>query len=54
LADRAIDDLRSAAEPGHRNAAQYRYEPALGPLRGRDDFRLLLLELGFQADRIAP
>ena len=38
-ADRAMDDLRRAAAMGWRNPAEYRYEPALGPLRARDDFR---------------
>ena len=31
----------------------YRYEPALAPLRDRDDFRLLLLDLVFPADPFA-
>jgi serine/threonine-protein kinase len=53
LADRAIDDLRRAAAMGYRSAAQYRYEPALAPLRGRDDFRLLMLDLAFPANPIA-
>jgi tetratricopeptide (TPR) repeat protein len=53
LADRAIDDLRRAAAMGYRSPAAYRYEPALGPLRGRDDFRLLLLDLAFPADPFA-
>jgi hypothetical protein len=53
LADRAIDDLRRIAAMGYRNPAQYRYEPALAPLRGRDDFRLLLLDLAFPADPFA-
>jgi serine/threonine-protein kinase len=47
LADRAMDDLRSAAAAGWRNAPAYRHEPSLGPLRGRDDFRLLMLDLAF-------
>jgi hypothetical protein len=38
---------------GYRNPAQYRYEPALARLRGRDDFRLLLLDLAFPADPFA-
>jgi tetratricopeptide (TPR) repeat protein len=53
LADRAMDDLRRAAAMGSRNPAQYRYEPALAPLRGRDDFRLLLLDLAFPPDPFA-
>jgi hypothetical protein len=53
LADRAIDDLRRAAAMGYRSPAAYRYEPALGSLRGRDDFHLLLLDLAFPADPFA-
>ena len=52
-ADQAMNDLRRAAEAGHRNPAAYRYEPALGPLRARDDFRLLMLDLDFPADPFA-
>jgi hypothetical protein len=50
LADRAMNDLRSAAAAGYRNLAVYRYEPSLGPLRGRDDFKLLLMDLAMPAD----
>jgi hypothetical protein len=53
LADRAIDDLRRAVATGHRNLQLYRYEPAPGPLRDRDDFRLLILDLAFPADLFA-
>ncbi len=53
LADRAMDDLRRAAAMGYRNAALYRYEPALAPLRGREDFRLLLLDLAFPDEPFA-
>jgi hypothetical protein len=53
LADRAIDDLRRAAAMGYRNSAQYRYEPALAPLRGREDFRLLMMDLAMPADPFA-
>jgi len=53
LAGRAMDDLRRTAAMGYRNPAQYRYEPALAPLRGRDDFRLLLLDLALPADPFA-
>jgi hypothetical protein len=53
LADQAIDDLRRAVAMGYRIPAQYRYEPALARLRGRDDFRLLLLDLAFPADPFA-
>jgi serine/threonine-protein kinase len=53
LADRAIDDLRRAAAMGYRSPAAYRYEPALGPLRGRDDFRLLMMDVTFPAEPFA-
>ncbi len=52
-ADRAMDDLRRAAPMGWRNPALYRYEPALGPLRARDDFRELMRDLDFPADPFA-
>jgi hypothetical protein len=53
LADRAIDNLRQAAATGWRNPAAYRYEPALAPLRGHDDFRLLMMDLPFPAQPFA-
>ena len=53
LADQATADLRRAAAMGWRDLARCRYEPALAPLRGREDFRLLLLDLAFPADPFA-
>jgi hypothetical protein len=53
LADQAMADLRRAAAMGWRDLAYCRYEPALAPLRGREDFRLLLLDLAFPADPFA-
>ena len=53
LFDRAMDDLRHAAAMGYRNPAQYRYEPALAPLRGRDDFRLLMMDLAMPPNAFA-
>jgi hypothetical protein len=53
LADQAMADLRRAAAMGWRNLAQCRYAPALAPLRGRDDFRLLLLDLAMPAEAFA-
>ena len=44
--------LRAAAM-GWRNPAIYRYEPALGPLRARADFRELMRNLDFPADPFA-
>ncbi len=46
--------LRRAIAIGFRNPDTFRNEPALEPLRDRDDFRLLLLDLSFPADPFAP
>jgi hypothetical protein len=45
LADRAMNDLRRAGAADYRSSAVYRHEPALGSLRGRDDFQLLMMDL---------
>ena len=45
--------LRRAVSMGYRNADTLRNEDALSPLRGRDDFRLLLLDLSIPADPFA-
>ena len=37
-----MDILRQAVAIGFRSARRYRTEPALAPLRDRDDFRLLI------------
>jgi eukaryotic-like serine/threonine-protein kinase len=52
-AARAIGMLHKAVGMGYRSAGVFRTEDALDPLRGRDDFRLLLLDLGFPADPFA-
>jgi tetratricopeptide (TPR) repeat protein len=44
-AGRAIATLRRAIVDGYQNAAQTRKEPALDPLRCRDDFKKLLADL---------
>jgi serine/threonine-protein kinase len=49
LADQAMNDLRQAAATGYRSPAVYRHEPALGLLRGRDDFQLLMMDLAMPA-----
>jgi tRNA A-37 threonylcarbamoyl transferase component Bud32 len=49
MADRAMTDLRQAIAMGYRSRAVYRYEPALGPVRGRDDFQLLMMDLEMPA-----
>ena len=38
---------------GYRNPDAYRTEDALDPLRGRDDFRLLMMDLAFPAEAFA-
>jgi hypothetical protein len=38
---------------GHRSLGEFRTEDALGPLRSRDDFRLLLMDLAFPAEPFA-
>jgi serine/threonine-protein kinase len=49
-ADRAMDTLRRAVDMGYRNRDAYRTEAALGPLRDRDDFRVLMMDLAFPAE----
>ena len=49
-ADRAMRRLREAVAAGFHNLAQMRTEPDLDVLRGRDDFRLLLLDSAFPPD----
>jgi hypothetical protein len=53
LADQAMNDLRQAAAMGYRSPAVYRHEPALGPLRGREDFRLLMMDLAMPLEAFA-
>ena len=38
---------------GFRAAGAFRTEDALDPLRGRDDFRLLMMDLAMPADPFA-
>jgi serine/threonine-protein kinase len=52
-ADRAMTDLRRAVAAGYRDLAALRTETALDPLRGRDDFRLLMMDLAMPADPFA-
>jgi serine/threonine protein kinase/tetratricopeptide (TPR) repeat protein len=53
-AARAMDILRQAVAMGFRSARQYRNEPALGPLRDRDDFQLLIMDLVMPERPLAP
>ena len=45
--------LQKAVAMGFRNADILRAEPALYPLRGRDDFRLLMMDLAMPASAFA-
>ncbi len=53
-AGRAMDILRQAVAIGFRSARRYRTEPALAPLRDRDDFRLLIRDLAMPKGPLAP
>ena len=46
--------LQKAVAMGYANAAEYRTDDALNPLRDRDEFGLLLLDLAFPAEPFAP
>jgi eukaryotic-like serine/threonine-protein kinase len=52
-ATRAMGLLHKAAAMGYRSHEAYRNEDAVDPLRDRDDFRLLLLDLAMPADPFA-
>jgi serine/threonine-protein kinase len=52
-ADRAMATLCRAVAGGFRNLAHMRTDTDLDPLRGRDDFRLLMLDLAMPADPFA-
>ena len=53
-ANAAMVLLRRDAGMGYASLDAYRTEDALDPLRSRDDFRLLLMDLAFPADAFAP
>jgi hypothetical protein len=52
-AARAMEWLRRAVAMGYRNVDELRIESALDPLRSRDDFRLLMMDLAFPAEVFA-
>ena len=52
-AAKALALLRRAAETGFRNLATYRNETALDPLRGRPDFRLMMMDLAMPTEPFA-
>jgi tetratricopeptide (TPR) repeat protein len=49
-ADRAMERLHRAVGMGYRDLNAFRTEAALGPLRDREDFRLLMMDLAMPAD----
>ena len=53
-AESAMTLLRKAVGVGYRNPDAYRTEDALDPLRGRDDFRLLMMDIAFPGEPFAP
>jgi hypothetical protein len=46
--------LHKAVAMRYRSPDAYRTEDALDPLRGRADFRLLMMDLAFPVDPFAP
>ena len=52
-AGRSMEWLRRAAAMGYRTLHSYRTEDALDPLRSRDDFRLLMMDLAMPAEPFA-
>jgi serine/threonine protein kinase/tetratricopeptide (TPR) repeat protein len=46
-AGRAMTAIREAVTAGYRDLLKLRSDPDLAPLRGRDDFRLLLMDIAF-------
>jgi WD40 repeat protein/tetratricopeptide (TPR) repeat protein len=52
-ADKAIAALKRAAALGYRNAHAWGTDSALDPLRSRDEFRLLLMDVAFPAEPFA-
>ncbi len=52
-AAKAMDYLGRAVAVGYRNANEIRIESALDPLRSRDDFRLLMMDLAMPDDPFA-
>jgi serine/threonine-protein kinase len=52
-ADKAMALLRQAVGMGYRNAAAFCTEDALDPLRGREDFRLMMMDLAMPDEPFA-
>ena len=53
-AEAAMALLRRAVACGYRELDHIRAEPGLDPLRSRDDFRLLMMDMGFPVEPFAP
>ena len=53
LAGRALNALHQASSMGFHNLQAIQTEPGLAPLRSRDDFRLLLMDMAMPADSFA-
>jgi tetratricopeptide (TPR) repeat protein len=51
---KAMALLRQVATLSFRNLAYFRTESALDPLRSRDDFRLLMMDVSFPVEPFAP
>ncbi len=45
LADQAMESLRQAVNGGYRDLAWIEFDPDLGPLRSRDDYKALIAEI---------
>ena len=52
--DRAMVELRQAVAGGFKTFEVFRTDPNLDPLREREDFQALLMDLAFPADPFAP
>jgi len=53
-ADKAIERLRRVISAGWSQAALMRFDTDLDPIRSRQDFQLLVMDLGWPADSFAP
>ena len=49
-ADKAMDCLRQAFAKGYRNVGQLKTESAFDPLRSREDFILLMMDMAFPTE----
>jgi hypothetical protein len=53
LAARALEALRQACAAGYANLTSFQTDTDLDPLRGRDEFRLLMMDLAIPAEPFA-